>query len=156
YLKAAENSSAAEVSELKRLATGQLLISGHLDEGLSLFRTILGPLGLGFPDTPKSALRSLLWHSALLRLRGLGFQRREPGQIPVRDLTRIDVCWTGVIGLSMSEPLRGADFQTRGLLLALRTGEPFRIARALAMEAGHLSTVGLRVAPRVAALLSDA
>ena len=77
-------------------------------------------------------------------------------QISAIDLTRIDLCWSAVAGLSMSEPIRGADFQTRGLLLALKAGEPLRIARALAMEAGHRSTEGISAAPRVASLLEPA
>ncbi len=156
YLKAAESATAAETSELKRLATSQLLISGHLDQGMALLRTILGPLGLSMPDTIHGAVLSLLWNRAFLRMRGLNFQRREASQVSPRDLTRIDVCWSAVVGLSMNEPLRGADFQTRGLLLALRAGEPFRIARALAMEAGHRSTAGVSAAPRVAKLLENA
>jgi serine/threonine protein kinase len=156
YLKAAESASAPETSELKRLATSQLLISGHLDEGLALLRTILGPLGLAMPKTIRGAGLSLRWHRALLRLRGLQFRRRDAGQISQRDLTRIDVCWSAVAGLSMSEPLRGADFQTRGLLLALRAGEPFRITRALAMEAGHRSTAGLSAVPQTAKYLEEA
>ncbi len=148
YLKAAESATAAEMSELKRLATSQLLISGHLDQGMALLRTILGPLGLSFPDTIHGASLSLLWNRTLLRMRGLSFQRRDASQVSPRDLTRIDVCWSAVVGLSMNEPLRGADFQTRGLLLALKAGEPFRIARALAMEAGHRSTAGVSAAPR--------
>jgi serine/threonine protein kinase len=156
YKKAAESTTASETSELMRLATSQLLLSGHLDEGLALLRTILGPLGLGMPSTIHGALLSLCWNRALLRLRGLRFQRREPSQVSPRDLSRIDLCWSAVVGLSMNEPLRGADFQARGLLLALRTGEPYRIARALAMEAGHRSTAGLSAAPGVVKLLENA
>jgi serine/threonine protein kinase len=156
YLKAAESATAAEASELKRLATSQFLISGHLDEGLALLRTILGPLGLAIPETIRAAWLSLLWHRAKLRVRGLRFRRRDTGQISPRELTRIDVCWSAVAGLTMSEPLRGADFQTRGLLLALRAGEPLRIARALTMEAGHRSTAGLAGTPDVTKLLSEA
>jgi eukaryotic-like serine/threonine-protein kinase len=156
YLKAADTAPAAETLELKRLASTQLLISGQVDDGLTLLRSLLGPLGLSMPDTPRQALISLLWHRALLRLRGLSFRRRAEGQVRPLDLTRIDVCWSAVAGLSMVEPVRGADFQTRGLLLALRAGEPERLVRALAMEAAHQSTAGTAAVPRVATLLKTA
>ena len=144
YLKAAEGATAAETLELKRLASTQLLISGHVDDGLALLRTLLGPLGMTMPDTARQAQLSLLWHRSLLRLRGLSFRNRDESQVSALDLTRIDLCWSAVAGLSMIEPIRGADFQTRGLLLALKAGEPSRIARALAMEAAHRSSIGNR------------
>jgi serine/threonine protein kinase len=153
YSKAAETATAAETLELKRLASTQLLLSGHVEDGLALLRTLLGPLGLFMPSTARRALLSLVWHRTRLRLRGLRYQLRDESQISAMDLTRIDLTWSAVEGLSMSEPIRGADFQTRGLLLALRAGEPLRIARALAMEAGHRSTEGISAAPHVAGLL---
>ncbi len=156
YLTAAISATAAETLELKRLASNQLLISGHLDDGLTLLRTLFTQMGLSMPETPRLALASLIWHRGRLRLRGLRFHERDQSQVPPMDLTRIDLCWSAVTGLSMIEPIRGADFQTRGLLLALRAGEPFRIARALAMEAAHRATVGLSAVPRVAALLAVA
>ncbi len=156
YSKSAETATAAETLELKRLASTQLLLSGHVDDGLTLLRTLLGPLGLSMPHTARQARLSLAWHRTRLRFRGLAFQNRDESEIAAMDLTRIDLCWSAVAGLSMSEPIRGADFQTRGLLLALRAGEPLRIARALAMEAGHRSTEGISAAPRVASLLSAA
>jgi serine/threonine protein kinase len=156
YLTAAESATAAETLELKRLASTQLLISGHLDEGLALLRTLFTPLGLSMPETPRRALWSLRWHRAILRLRGLGFRIRDEARAAAMDLTRVDLCWSAVAGLTMIEPIRGADFQTRGLLLALRVGEPFRIVRALAMEAAHRAAAGLAAQPRVAALLGAA
>ncbi len=156
YAKAAETATVAETLELKRLASTQLLLSGHVEDGLALLRTLLGPLGLSMPRTARQAWLSLFWHRFLLKLHGLKFQKRDESQISAMALTRIDLCWSAVAGLSMSEPIRGADFQTRGLLLALRAGEPLRIARALAMEAGHRATAGAPAAARVARLLDQA
>ena len=155
YLKAALGATAAETLEIKRLASTQLLISGHVEDGLALLRTLLGPLGMTMPNTARHAQLSLLWHRSLLRLRGLKFRVHDESQVSALDLTRIDLCWSAVAGLSMIEPIRGADFQTRGLLLALKAGEPSRIARALAMEAAHRSSAGI-VDSRAAKLLSAA
>ena len=156
YLTASKSAPAAETLELKRLASTQLLISGHLDEGLALLRTLFRLLGMTMPETPRGALASLLWHRAVLRLRGERFRARDESEISPMELTRIDLCWSAVAGLSMIEPVRGADFQTRGLLMALRAGEPFRIARALAMEAAHCATAGVAAEPRAATLLETA
>src|SRR5208337_2025499 len=156
YLQAALGATAAETLELKRQASTQLLISGHVHEGLALLRTILGPLGLSMPSTPQAALLSLIRHRVMLRLRGLRFQSRDETQVSAADLTRIDLCWSAVAGLSVIDPILGADFQTRGLLLALRAGEPFRISRALAMEAAYRSTAGNRSARRVESLIRRA
>ena len=74
YAKAAERATAAETLELKRLESTQLLLSGHVEDGLALLRTLLGPLGLSMPRTAREARRSLLWHRFLLKLHGLKFQ----------------------------------------------------------------------------------
>jgi hypothetical protein len=42
----------------------------------------------------------------------------------------------------MVDTIRGAGFQSHNLLLALDAGEPYRVARALAMEAAFLSSEG--------------
>ena len=156
YLEAASATEPAETLELKRLASAQLLISGHIDEGLALLRDLLIPMGIGMPETSRSALASMLWHRAILRARGLDFCPKPADQVPPIDLKRIDLYWSAVAGLSMVEPIRGADFQARGLLMALRAGEPVRIARAVAMEAAHEAVAGPSAVDRVEALLARA
>src|SRR6185503_16789245 len=88
------------------------------------------------PTGPRRALASLLFRRAQLRWRGLDFVERTADRVSAGDLLRIDTCWSVVTGLAMVDNIRAADFQTRHLRPALDAGEPFRIARALAIEAG--------------------
>jgi hypothetical protein len=48
------------------------------------------------------------------------------------------------VGLGLVDTIRGLDFGTRGLLLALAAGEPSRVARALALEVGVSGTGGTK------------
>jgi hypothetical protein len=58
------------------------------------------------------------------------------------------------VGLSFVDPLRASEFQTRHLLLALRAGEPYRIACGLAMEAGFTAIPGRSAERRAEQLLA--
>src|SRR5262249_32145058 len=142
YLAAVPDAPVADAIELRRRAAMQLLISGHIDEGLATLRNVLKAIGMALPVTPRQALVSLLLRRACLRIRGLGFRERDPSEIAPADLMRIDVCWSAGAGLSVVDTIRGADFQARGLRLSLAAGEPSRIARALAMEAAHAASAG--------------
>ena len=139
---AARSSSAEEALDLRRRAAEQLLRSGHFDEGIALMREVLEGAALPYPRTPRRALLSLLARRAQIRLRGLEFREQAEPTIAPAILRRIDVCWSATVGLGMVDLVRGNDFQTRNLLLSLRAGEPYRAARALAVEAGYLSTAG--------------
>ena len=142
YAGAAEGAEPALGLELRRRAAEQHLRSGHIDEGLALVRAVLGAVGLSLPETPRRALLSLLFHRAELRVRGLRFQERAAADVPAADLARIDACWSVTVGLSAVDLIRSADFSTRAMILALRAGEPYRVARALAFEASSACMVG--------------
>jgi tetratricopeptide (TPR) repeat protein len=132
----------ATALDLRRHAAEQLLMSGHIERGIELFTGVLGAAGMTLPQSPRGALASLVWHRARIALRGLGFKERQESAVAATELTRVDLCWSVATGLAMVDSIRGADFQTRHLLLALRAGEPTRVARALAIEGGFLSTGG--------------
>jgi hypothetical protein len=142
YIEVAQVTSAARSLDFKRRAAQQLLMGGHIKEGLELTRSVLAAVGLTYPTGPKRALFSLLLKRLQIRLRGLDFTERDASQIPEADLVRIDTCWGLAAGLGAVDLIRGADFQSRHLLLALRAGEPYRVARALAFEAAWTAARG--------------
>ncbi len=156
YLAAAGNAPAADALELRRLAAEQLLRAGHIDQGLEVTRAVLGAVGLKLPRSPRQAVAALLMRRAQIRLRGVRFRERDRSQISQEDLTRIDVCWSVAAAFSMVDTIQGNYFQSRHLLLALASGEPYRICRALAVEAGYRATQGSRHARIVRRLLTDA
>jgi tetratricopeptide (TPR) repeat protein len=142
YLDVAALTSTGHSLDFKRRAAQQLLMGGHIKEGLQLIRSVLTAVGFTFPPGPKRALLSLLFKRVQIRLRGLNFTERDVSQIPEADLVRIDTCWAVAAGLGAVDLIRGADFQSRHLLLALRAGEPFRVARAMAFEAAQTASRG--------------
>lgn len=156
YLDAAALGSGTRALELRRRAAEQLLRAGHIDEGMAALRTVLSAVGLRIPGSPRRALASLLAGRARMRLRGMRYQRREAGELPAADLTRVDVCWSAAATLSMADHLYGAHLQTRHYLLALDAGEPMRVARALAVEAMYLSTTLRPGSARIETMLSRA
>jgi hypothetical protein len=91
-----------------------------------------------------------------VRLRGLGFRPRDASQILPTDLTRIDVCWSATFSIGFADNVVSSVFQANNLVLALRSGERYRIARALASEATYASRGGGRTARRTQALLLQA
>jgi serine/threonine protein kinase len=145
----------AEALELERRAAENLLRSGYVDEGMGGLNFVLAVVGLEVPETPERALQGLLLRREQLRQAGLNFEEHSASEIPSEVLTRIDVCWSASLGLAMVDPIRGADFQTRNLLLSLEAGEPYRVARALALEAAFVANAGGPAHDDVMALLDQ-
>jgi serine/threonine protein kinase len=141
--------------ELRRRAGTELLKSGRIDEGLAVLQDVLGAVGMKLARSPKHAIPSLLFRRAQLRLRGVGFRERTESEVPPALLQRVDVCYSLTAGLYV-DPFRGTHFQTRHLLLALRAGEPYRVARALTSEVVYSATRGLRFEKRTSQLLEQA
>jgi hypothetical protein len=143
YLEAASRpGGGALVLARQRRAAEELLRAGHFDAGLKQLETVLRTAGMQVPRTPRRALLSLLPRRALLAVRGVRWRRRQLSAIAPSTITAIDICWAAVIGLARIDNIRAAEFQSRHLLLALRAGEPYRVARALCAEAGFSATSG--------------
>jgi eukaryotic-like serine/threonine-protein kinase len=156
YLEVLENADRATRIEYRRRAAEQLLIGGLVERGLAELRIVFGEVGLILPDTPRGALRSLVWNRIKLGLRGMRWRPRDPGDIAPRDLQLLELHNAVATGLSGVDYIRGADFNTRGLLLALKTGQPRQVARSLLLEAALRAAEGVRRRADVARLLTEA
>jgi serine/threonine protein kinase len=152
FLAALDGASKAEVLELKCHAAGQLLLSGHIDHGIDVLDQVIGGVGLRLAATPTRALMSFALTRLRLAIRGMRYTAVDEREVPASQLVRADVAFAASQGLGTALPMRAADFQSRALLLALRIGEPRRIARALAAELAFSSLRGVPAAARTARL----
>jgi len=120
---------------LRQAAARQWLSGGYVEKGLQAIREVAREAGVAYPSSQGQAVRSILTHRALLRLRGMGFKERAPAQIDPRTRLALDILYTICEGLMNVEPIVGADFQNRFLLAALRRGDARQVARGLALDA---------------------
>jgi serine/threonine protein kinase/tetratricopeptide (TPR) repeat protein len=139
-MTAAEGAPVAVARDLKRRAMEQYLRSGHIEQAMALAREVLGSVGLRLPATAVRALPSLALGRAHLAVRGLRWKRREESAVAPDDLIRVDIARSVAQVLGLLDTVRGAEFQTRSLRLALDCGEPRRVASALATEASYMAT----------------
>jgi eukaryotic-like serine/threonine-protein kinase len=153
YRDEAERASADEAIELRRRAAEQLLITGHLDEGLSVIEDVLRAIGMKGTRSGRRALLSIVGGRIRVGARGLRHVARPESAIPKAELVRLDASWTIACSLGTLDFIRGAEFQNRHILLALRAGEPRRVLRALTLEAAYAAAPGAGSARRSARLV---
>lgn len=153
YLAAAEEAEPALRLECHRQAAEQWLITGHVDEGLGVLGALLDEIGARMAATPRRALLSVVWHRFRLKLRGLRWTERAEDEVPPELLSRVDVLKPVGQSLALIDNVRGADFNSRFLLEALRAGEVHRVGVAMSVEACYLSTQGGRATRRARGLV---
>ena len=156
YLEAARSAEPNLALELRRRAAENLLSGGHVERGLRVMEDVLASVGMKLPATPRRSLLGIIAERIRLALRRGKVHERPLSEIPPELLLRVDVCWAVAIGLARVDNIRAAYFQTRHLRLALEAGDPYRVARALIVNAGYSSIGGGKTARRTAALLQVA
>lgn len=156
YLAAVKMAPPEAHFDLERLAAEQYCISGYVRDGQEIFRRLLRRVGLNMPSHPALVLGKLLARRTRLSVRGLSFTQRSPLEVDPDVVRRIDLLWSVAAGLSIPDAIGVASLQTKGLLLALDAGDPYRLARALAFEAFLAGTSGTHVGKRADALLDKA
>jgi hypothetical protein len=114
YLEAAAHAPADEVFRYRRAAAEQLLVSGHINDGLALLEECMGAIGEAFPADGPGARRALIANMVWLRIRGTRYRERAVSN--TEDELRLDLYRTASLGLSLVDAVRGALCQARALL----------------------------------------
>ena len=156
YLDASQDAPLKEATALREKAAQELLRGGDITRGRALLSALLAAADLPMAPSASRAMMSVVWRRLRIELRGLKFQESPAEQLDPAELRRVDLCWTAAIGLGNLDTIHGADFQARGLLLALKTGEPNRMARALSAEAAFLASEGGKHQKKITGVLARA
>jgi hypothetical protein len=141
YLAAAEGASVDDTFQLRRAAAEQLLVSGHVAEGLELVRECMAAVGEQLPPGTPGTRRALIANMIWLRIRGTSYRERPPNAGSA-DQLRLDLYSSASLGLSLVDAVPGALCQARALRFALHLGDRRRIAYALAYHAMYSAAAG--------------
>lgn len=148
YLEATRLAVGPEQQEIRkecqRHAAEQLVLSGELEQGMSVLSDVLADVGIELPKSPRRAIAALLWDRAILAVRGLSWTPHRESEIPPEQLALLHAYRVVVLTLGLAQPIYGLRFLTRYVLLALRAGEPTYVAHALAQYGGTMATSGMR------------
>ena len=117
---------------------------------------MLALVGMRLPRTTLEAILTYLWFRFLLLLRGFDFVARDESQIAPQELMRADVCRSVADTTMFADAIRGAIFHARFLLMALRAGEPARVAHGLSAESAYLGASGSKKWARTQQMIARA
>ncbi|SFE56953.1 Serine/threonine protein kinase [Nannocystis exedens] len=156
YLSARSGGDPAGDLALVGAAAAQFITAGHLARGQEILTAALVSAGLSSGDTSMRDRLGALWRRGQKMVRGLDFTARAEADIDRMELARVDLCFAAALSTLVVDPGAAADAQARHLLLALRTGEKRRVARAFALEACLLAPGGARARAQIDPLLASA
>jgi tetratricopeptide (TPR) repeat protein len=135
YLEALTDAAPEEALELRRFAAQHLLQGAQIREGIEVLTALAADMHLSLPAGPKMALLKLIWHRAVLSMRGLDSTARDASEIEPATLSRLELLHGLSPGLTWIDLFRGAELGVRHLRLALASGDRHHTVIALAAEA---------------------
>jgi hypothetical protein len=147
YLALAARAPRDIAVEMQRRAGEQLMRSGYVDEGFDLVGSVLRAHDVHLPSTPGGTLLSLVLRRAFIRVRGYRFTPRDAALVPAALLQRLDAIWSARLASGVIDMVPGAELQARYVQLALKVGEPLRVAMAVGVELAHVASQGTAARP---------
>jgi eukaryotic-like serine/threonine-protein kinase len=142
YQRAAKLSDSTQSMPFHHLAAEQLLRGGQIAQGLKVLKEVLKQVGLRLSPNPRRAFLSVASRLLWLRLRGTSFVERPASSISAKNRRLLDVLWSVNIGLGVVDILHADDFLLRFLMLALKSGDIYRVSQGLSMLAGQVAAIG--------------
>ncbi|MCP4449172.1 MAG: protein kinase [Myxococcales bacterium] len=142
YLEVAKVAPKSVALDQRRKAAESLMRAGHVDRAVELFKNVLASVNLSFSSSNRRAVFNLLFWRAYLSIRGVTFRKRGASELSPDELFKIDVCGSCGWAFGANDLFRGAEFQTRHVVLALRAGEPGRVGIGLSVEAAYRALQG--------------
>jgi hypothetical protein len=137
FLRAADGADRAARLHATTQACLHLLMSGHVQRGDAVLAEVLADAGIEAPQSRAGAIAAIAWNRAVLSARGLRWKPRDLIRITPEQLLQLDIL-SSLALYGMIDAVRGSLFSSMNLRLALKVGEPRRIARAIAHEASYL------------------
>jgi hypothetical protein len=134
YLEAAARATPEQARDLRRLASGQLMRGGSINEGLALLTDTLRDQRMGIPRSRTALIARLVVARARIRL-GLAVPGPRPAVASRSELAQIDHLWTAGATLMLVDPLLSLYLRSHHLLASLAAGAPRQLAVGLAFEA---------------------
>ncbi len=155
FMEASVRSDDLRRIELQRRAAEELFTHGLLDEGYAVLDQVLPALGLSVPRSTFSVVRRVVWSQLFDAIFGHRLRPRTPPASD-REIAQVDVIGGITLALWSADPMMGAALQADHLRLALRSGDPFRVAFAFTMEAGSSAVAGVPAQARTRRWVDEA
>jgi hypothetical protein len=130
-------------------------MGGHLGPGLAATRELLADFGMAMPASQPVTLLRILVNQVRLDLSRLTWEMRPEAEQPADKLALLDVHWSAGSGLSFVDTAVSHLFVLRGTLLALDSGEPFRVTRAMISAAIQHQIMGRKARARYMGEVAD-
>ncbi len=126
----------SRAAQLRMRALELLILDGQHDAATQLAKQLLGPLGHTLPSPRPGAI---LFERARLAIRELRPVSHRPHPDPENQLRLIDILHMLSRSTAASEPHQSVSLRLQALRLNYDAGDPWRLCRALALEAWHVA-----------------
>ena len=138
---------------LERRAAFYYMSSGRVEQGRELLARVMKRARLWLPKTRTGVLTLLVARSLRLAVHSTNFRERPAEKISEEILDRFDAAYAMAAPMGMIDGAQGISFGALCLLLALRAGDPVRMAYGLQVGGYGMTLQGPRGQRRAAKLL---